>query len=419
MNERNHPVIILVLQGLLFAYPILLLTVKGGMGASFILLVLLSVYLLFSTWRKQAERIMDRDAWLFGAAMSATLLGVASSQLYHLKVDASAFDSPARFLLSVPIFLMLRKADLKVFGMMQYGFPAGAIVIATLIGMSGQKIHAKTDFLAHIHLGDLALMLGFLSALSINWMQKDRRILVILKILGLFAGLYVSLLSGARGGWIAIPVLMIAGVLLSPKFNRSAIVRLAVASALIVSGTILSYYLLDIVQIRVNAAISDLTSVTPDTSLGIRFQLWEAAFRLFLQNPVFGVGADGFALAMDQMVHSGAITETAAGFGKGGAHSYYFAVLSRFGLVGLISLLLLFLVPLWMFYQVANSRSGFHRRAAKMGVALVLGFAVFCISEEMFNMKMVATFYGVTLAVLLAAASNRPLGAAWKDEAVK
>lgn len=42
-----------------------------------------------------------------------------------------------------------------------------------------------------------------------------------------------------------------------------------------------------------------------------------------------------------------------------------------------------------------------------MGMAVVLGFMVYCVTVEMFNLKMIATFYAMTVAVLLAAAYGR------------
>lgn len=406
MNIKNKLAVTRVIQVVLFAYPVLLLSVKGGMSASLFLLVALSIYLLYSTAKGSIRQDMDRDIILFSVAMSATIISVLLSQIFHMDNSARAFDFPSRFLFSIPIFFVLRNMDFKVIGILQYGLPAGAILIGIIIWSTGQTMFAKSSFAIHIHLGDMALMLGFLSALSINWTQKDSHLIVGLKVLGLAAGLYVSLLSGARGGWAAIPVFFLVWALMSSKFRQGPIARLSIASIVIVLVAVLSYYAVDIVHIRVDAAISDLKSA-PDTSLGVRFQLWGAAIQLFMQNPIFGVGADGFGLAMVGMADSGVITKVAADIGKGEVHSYYFAALARFGLVGLLSVVLLFFIPLWMFYKAMNSRHEFHRVAARMGLALVLGFMMFCVTVEMFNLKMIASFYGVTLAVLLAAATNR------------
>ena len=412
MKIKNNLAVTRGIQGVLFAYPVLLLTVKGGMSASLFLLVAFSIYLLSGPAKGSIRQDMDRDLALFSLAMSATFISVSLSQIYHMDSSARAFDSASRFLFSIPIFFVLRNMDFKAIGILQYGFPIGAISIGIIILLTGQKIFAHSSFLIHIHLGDLALMLGFLSIFSINWTQKDSHILEGLKALGMTAGIYISLLSGARGGWAAIPAFFLVWILLSPKFSSGAAARLGFASAVIVLAAGLSYFLVDIVHLRVDAAISDLTSVTPDTSLGIRFQLWGAAIQLFMQNPIFGVGAEGFGMAMDGMSDSGMITKIAAEIGKGEVHSYYFATLARFGLFGLVSVISLFFIPLWMFYKATHSRHDFHRVAARMGLVLVLGFMIFCVSVEMFNLKMIATFYGVTVAVLLAAATNRRVGEA-------
>lgn len=404
---KNNLAITRCIQGILFAYPVLLLTVKGSMSTSFFLLLALSLYLLFGAAKGSIRQEMDRDTTLFILAMSFTFISVLLSQLYHMEASARDFDSVSRFLFAIPIFLVLRNMDFRVIGILQYGLPAGAILIGIIIFLSGQEQTVGTYFNIHIHLGDLALMLGFLSVFSINWTQKDSHFLVALKVIGLAAGLYVSLVSSARGGWAAIPVFFLLWILTTSKFKRGVIARLSAAAAIIVLGAVLSYLMVDKVHIRMDAAISDLTSADPDTSLGIRFQLWRAAIQLFIQNPIFGVGAEGFGLAMDRVSDSGLITKTAADIGKGEVHSYYFATLARFGMFGVVSVLFLFFIPLWLFYKATNSRRNFHRVAAKMGITLVLGFIVFCVTVEMFNLKMIATFYGVTLAVLLAAATNR------------
>ena len=407
MKIRSGMSISRSIQVVLLAYPILLLTVKGGMSASLFLLVVLSLYLLFSAEKGSLRQDMDRDTILFSVAMGATIISVLLSQFYHMDSSAGAFDSPSRFLFSIPIFIVLRNMDIKTIAILQYGFPIGAILIGIIIWMSGQKIYAHGSFLIHIHLGDMALMLGFLSIFSINWTQKDSRFLVVLKTLGLVAGLYVSLVSGARGGWAAIPVFILIWVLTLHKIRSGAMVRLSIATAVIVVVAVLSYFAIDIVHMRIDAAIGELTSITPDSSLGGRFKLWWAAIQLFTQHPILGVGAEGFGLAMNGMLDSGAITKLNAELGRGEVHSYYFAALAKFGIVGLISVLLLFFIPIKLFYNATNSRHDFQRVAARMGLALVLGFMVFCFTVEMFNLKMIASFYGLTLAVLLAAATHK------------
>lgn len=403
------------LQGLLLVYPILLLNIKGGMSASFLIFVVLSAILLFKAKSKGDVLFVDSESLLFSLSMSATIISLSMSELRWLTVNTPAFDSPARLLLSIPIFLALREVNYQILGKLQFGLVIGAITIGVVVFLSGQGVGATSYYLIHIHLGDLALMLGLLSLFSINWDRKDSTSLMALKIFGLFAGFYVSLLTGARGGWIAIPVIVIAWILISSVDTKTTLFRLTISMSIMLLGVALGYHFLEVVELRIDAAINDLTTVNPDTSLGVRFQLWTAATYLFMQNPIFGVGSEGFILAMDGLAGSGMITQVAAEIGKGEVHSYYFATLAKFGVVGIISLLLLFFGPLWLFLKAHKSPYQFHRVAARMGVTLVLGYAMFCFTVEMFNLKMVATFYGVTVAILLAAATNRTVGNSTKQ----
>ena len=48
-----------------------------------------------------------------------------------------------------------------------------------------------------------------MAALSINWDRKDGAAVIALKVLSLFAGVWISIQSGSRGGWIAIPVVAV------------------------------------------------------------------------------------------------------------------------------------------------------------------------------------------------------------------
>jgi O-antigen ligase len=65
------------------------------------------------------------------------------------------------------------------------------------------------------------------------------------------------------------------------------------------------------------------------------------------------------------------------------------------------------MVILW---RSLNARDAQTKVAGLMGMALVSGFFIFGLTVEIFNLKMTAAFYALTLAVLMAAATNRNEG---------
>lgn len=398
-----------LIGGVVFTYPTLLFLIKGGTNASLFLLAVIAIVLLLSAHNNQ--KIFRREDIFFGFAMSSSLMAILLSQLYHHDLVARYFDSSARFILAIPIVLALRHANIRALALIQYAFPLGAISAYVAVVLSGSDAHyfASTSFLNHIHLGDLALLLGFLSLFSINWFQQDALFIKLFKVIGLVAGLTVSILSSARGGWIAIPVFL--GVYLY-SHTKGGFLKKA-GYFLLITGvlSLFSYWFIQPVHERIGWIYADLTSIkhgNPDGSIGVRLQLWRAALHLIASNPIFGVGADGFGLAMDRLSASGFITPVAASLGKGEVHNETLAQTVRFGIFGLLSILAIYFVPYMLFLRaIKASDNGGSKRAGVMGVCVTLGFFVFGLTVEIFDLKMTAAFYSLTIALLLAIATHQ------------
>lgn len=404
-----------IFGAVLLCYPALLFLIRGGMNASLFLLTILSLYLLIS--RKAYKNNLDKADMVFSIAMASGLTAVLLSQFYHHDLLARYFDSDARFLLAIPILLALRHISTRTLAIMQYAFPLGAIaaLVAVMAANPGVITDASTSYMNHIHLGDMALLLGFLSLLSVNWLPADHQLVKLLKIIGLIAGLSVSVLSSARGGWMAIPVFVF--VFIYFRTNGRLFNKMLLAMLLIGVLGLLGYFLIEPIHHRLWMIYSDLSLFSggnADTSIGIRLQLWKAAFHLIAQNPVFGVGADGFRGAMDGLSASGFITPIAAGYGKGEVHNEILAHTVRFGIFGLASILAVYFVPFVIFLRAARSKIHQQNVAAMMGMCVTLGFFVFGLTVETFDLKMTAAFYSLTVAALLAIATHDKLTGASK-----
>ncbi|KXS31072.1 MAG: putative O-antigen polymerase [Candidatus Gallionella acididurans] len=202
--------------------------------------------------------------------------------------------------------------------------------------------------------------------------------------------------------------------------NGRMINKILLVMLLVGAVGLLGYFLIEPIRHRLWMIYSDLALFSggnADTSIGIRLQLWEAAFHLIAQNPVFGVGADGFRGAMDGLSASGFITPLAAGFGKGEVHNEILAHTVRFGIFGLASILAVYFVPFVIFLRAARSKIHQQNVAAMMGMCVTLGFFVFGLTVETFDLKMTAAFYSLTVAVLLAIATHDKLTGASKKQA--
>lgn len=406
-EDSTNRIIILIL----LSYPSLLLTVRGSMGVLFFILLLLSLNILYQT--RNSHPLWDKYSIAFALSMGSPVLAIFLSQAYHGEFSAPYYDWSVRFLLAVPIFLALRKINIRVLSVLQYGVPIGA-----LTGLAMLKLHPY-DWGGHyttsiyfnlIHFSDTALILGFLSLFSISLKQKVNLFGVTLKIGGFLAGIYMSIQSGERGGWLAIPLLLLIWVAMNIKERRLLI--LSLAALFVISVSWLSYAKIDVVHYRIEAVFSNLKSYSQggnsrDTSIGIRLQLYLAAWHLFVDHPIFGIGPGGFADIMPELISKGELTPAGGVLGTSEVHNEILAKCAETGVFGLISIFSIYFVPWCIFWRTTKSQDFTNRTAALMGFCLVTGFFIFGLTVEIFDLKMTAAFYALTLTVLLAAATNK------------
>lgn len=399
----------------LLTYPVATLTLNGAASAMAIVASLVAGGALALVRSGPLPAAADADAdrsvrWL-GVSMATPLVAVFLSEAWNRHWVGSALDSPARFLLAVPLFMALRRAPLAWFRWMEWSFALGAVGALTIQLFQPDPFgggRLSSPFLNPIHFGDIALVLGMLSGLSLDWWHRDSMVTRALKVIGLMAGLASSLLSGARGGWLAIPLVLL---LIAYVFGREQWTwrRIAMGCAVVVALIGMSTQL-SVVKIRLGMVGTDLVQYEQgqtDTSTGIRVQLYKAALRLVPQHPVFGLGPNGFADSMPALALAGALTPVAAEYGKGEVHNQLLHYAANFGLVGALALLSIYIVPGVVFWRALKSPDRVVRRAGLMGLVFVIAFWVFGLTVETFDLKGTVAFYA-TLTMVLAALVARP-----------
>lgn len=383
---------------LLLTYPGLMFAVKGGMNGAFLLLLILSAWSLRPSW--------DRETTIYLLAMASLPVAILLSQSYHHHYSGHPYDASSRFLLGVPVFMMLRNMRFNVIAMVQYGFPLATIAGFLMLKQIGDGRYGIST-LDLIHFGDFALVMGVLSVLSTDWVGRDAPLLRLFKIIGFAAGAYASVVSGSRGGWIAMPVILM--IFIYFRMGKVSFRALLMVPLMLVIAGLIAYALSHEIHHRVDDLFGDMASLqkgNPDTSTGIRLQLFRAAAEVFVKNPVFGVGPEGFAGEMDAMQKAGVVTPMAAGLGRGEVHNELLSRAAGMGIFGLIAMLAIYLVPAGIFCRSMRSSIAKVRQSGMLGLVFVTSFMVFGLTAETLNLTMASAFYSLTVAVLLAACLN-------------
>lgn len=396
---------------LLLIYPSLMFTVKGGMNGAFFLTLLLAIVVGLVPPNGLQKIQWQRQWTAYVMAMFALSMAILINQSVHQDYQPHPYDAASRYFLAIPIFLLLQRLRPRVFIPLQLAFSMAPFVgILMMKDLGGNRYGITT--LDLIHYGDFVLLLGVLSLFSLNWFGHDQAWLRILKILGFIAGVGASFMSGSRGGWLAIPVFL--AIFLYFKTTPISARQLLVIALSFVFSTILLYIFNSTFYERIYQLHHDITMFlqgNPDTSTGVRWQLYQAAVNIIYEHPLFGVGHYGFAAEMASQVEAGQITPLAAELGRAEVHNDILAKTAAMGIFGFLAILALYLVPFRLFWQASLSTIPAIRRAAILGITFVAGFMVFGLTVELLNLTKAAAFYSFTISVLLAICFNRTLSA--------
>lgn len=391
--------------------PALVLTMQGGTGYCYFTLLMLALGWTAHPANWERCRSIWREYRLYLISMLALPVAVLFQVLVLHTAKLSAFDSILRFGLIVPSFLLLASLPSARLRLVQWGFVAGAIATGAWAlyevlhtGSWSMPERLGNAFMNPIPFGGTALLLGFLAFASL---ERDRKIWLgewALKIIALLCGCYASYLSGARGAWIALPVLVWASMAgrhwLSNRWTAAGLVLLLIAALGALSTT-------NMVQERVSALESDIRKLSAgntESSTGIRLELWKASLELYAEQPVFGVGKGRLK---EGMMHFPKYKYLVSDFHMHLAHNEILSMLAEVGTVGFVCLLLLYGGPLRYFWKYRRHSDPTITNAAYMGLIMVLGTFVFGLTNDVFAVVMNAAFYALTTATLLATIASR------------
>ncbi|EON11219.1 O-antigen ligase [Pandoraea sp. SD6-2] len=395
------------LPGLLITvFPAAALSIPHAANALLIVVALISLRLCFHRNYRSGVALSLRnvDVRIFCVAMAAPIASIFVSEALHGNFVASTFDSASRFLIAIPIFLVLRARRFVILSWSGLCFSLGGVAVAAVVVFAPRDWgygRIGSAFLNPIHFGDIATVLMVLSLVSIHWLARDSCAVLALKVIGAVGAGYASLAGGSRGGWIALPAiaLLVVYVGMRGRTWRSKLAALAVIAVVLA----LPFRFAPTVMSRFGEARTDIGAMRygdDDTNVGVRLKLYQVGAMLFLERPWTGLGANGFKRVMAKLEEDGVLSPHAAQLGRGETHNQIIAYAVDYGIPGLFAALALYAMPWWMFWRGRRSAELIPRRTSLMGLIFVLSFFVFGLTVDTFTLKVTASVYAGILAVL-------------------
>ncbi len=392
--------------------PATTLIVRGGTGYCFFLLLAIALFAGFSKpFRLKGRLLVTAYPW-YTAAMLCFMVYLPLQQAIEGYYLPREFDGLSRLALSLPIFLLLVNLPVRYLKALGWGCALGAIgaglwAVDSNLHMTINDLNRLgNDYTNPIPYGNTALLLGFLSVMTMRWDDYPnvlvKRVGIAIKLLGLAGGVYASYLSGTRGGWLAIPLFL---VLCSLNFGWIRRRRHWLAALLVAIVAMSALLASPLGRERVMATRSDLVMLSEGSgaysSIGARLQLWRASIHLFEAHPLLGVGKGHLEASLKEMANKG---EVPGFIVNQRAHSEFFSTISELGAVGVVCLALLYFGPLLYFVRYRKSPQRDVSTAAYCGIAVSGSVIIFGLSIDVFTVVMstalIALFWAVLLAVI-------------------
>lgn len=327
-------------------------------------------------------------------------------------------DQASRYILLIPISLLLLNVPPRL-PTLWLGIAIGSMSSTAVAIWQGYwlNIDRPSGFMTSaIPFGDISLMAGILCLAGISWANsqgRHARTWQILLAIGFLAGLFTSVLSGTRGGWLAIPAVLILFCFAFLK-KRNLKQALISAALLIVALGVVFAVLKDEVVTRYDTAIVEIDNYAQhrdaNTSIGLRLEAWRAAAINIAEKPILGWSYKDYTVRLEELATekktSESITELA------NTHNNYLEVWLHQGIFGFLALLALYLVPFWFFCKRLRSPNIKVQALAVGGASLLVSFFIFGLTQVILGRNNGVIFFGLSLVIFWACMRNEEKAAA-------
>lgn len=414
--ERLAPAVVL----LLCAVPVGVVTISRWTNGILFLGALAALAMLW--WGRLPAATLAPAERRWTAAVALSLLAPLAAIVFAAVLRGDAwmpqFDAPSRLALAVPILLLAIRLRIDAASRMAWILPLTLAFTLAWHVVDGQPPHwppgrMTTSFADPLVFGYLSLAFALMCLVSISPRQwrEGPRWRVLLCGAGVLIGLYLSVRSGSRTGWMALPV--VVAIWLHHHWGRGhplASIGVLAAVLLAVAG---AYLLLPTVQQRVDLTVREVlnyrwTGVAPHTSTALRITFARIASDLFMLHPWAGVGDTGHLPPTPEGSFPYATPHAVRIAYSANFHNQVLTNAVRAGVGGLLATLALLLVPLVL--CVRRIRAGAASAQAFVGFAYFTTIFVASLSTEVVDLKYVASFHGVMTALLCGAVLARGSG---------
>ena len=398
----------------LFLLPILFLNLKHG--ANLVLFIAFTGSVIYISDNIKAIKrlvIINIDILLI---FISPILAIVISQSIRGEYFINNWDAPIRLLLCAPIFLAIShgwilKEDKTSISRdwLRWSIPIAipiTLITSTYFPSTTWLTHKSNYFVDPLSFCSYTLLFSFLVIITIIYESHEanwKRILIYVVVA--IIAIYISSTSGARTGWLNLPVFVfICFWILKKKFgNMQALFGLSLLIITIIF--IIKFDNQLIVKMKLGwdqLSNYKYNSMNEDTSIPMRISFYRMGISYFLERPFAGWGDLSWLSNINRNEFLSYASEVTIESPIHGFHNEIITSMVRAGVFGLIATSSLFIV---VFHQ---SIKGIGRQLTERHKLISICLLIFIshlflagLVTEITNLTFLAAFIGVVLAVLL------------------
>jgi O-antigen ligase len=195
----------------------------------------------------------------------------------------------------------------------------------------------------------------------------------------------ISLFTGAPGRTALLSLVLSTPLIVYNLLGQRSLPKVFGAAAI----TLALLFTTPVVRSSISDAAAQVKAYydgSPDSSVGLRLHMWNGAFRIFMDNPVMGVGTGGYQMAMAEYASPG----LAPGTVLIQPHNSFLYMAVSFGAAGLVSIA-------WLLMQFI--RAGWSHKEHITGFS-ILAFGVVVLGASLTDTQIIQVHTGMLFAML-------------------
>lgn len=328
-------------------------------------------------------------------------------------------DEPSKFFLIIFIIVFLVRSGFKIefFWFFVTLASISNILFVLFLGgslyLSEDNRLSSTIFSHPLYFGNVSLVFSFLSLSGLIWTIDKSGFIkfywVVLFLVGFISGLILSILSGTRGGWVAIPFATYFVLFNYAKgLDKKIVLNIGFSLLIFLIGAVILFGntpVLERMHLTLDSFQHYFSGEDKNTSLGLRFEMWMLGFHQIIQNPLLGIGHQGYVDAIEVAVRNGSVVPEVSEFTQ--LHNQFLQEFVMKGVFGFLSLFFLFSFLVYFFTIRLDSKDFSIRSMAVSGAVTCFLYLDFFLSISMFHLNKTTLTFLIIMALTFGFIVNR------------